>query len=125
MTNFDRILSEARELLTEEERLKLSLELVPDERDPKVEAAWIAESHRGTKSGRQDASKRSPLPKLSSKCSADEDDAPERSAHRAGVNFTQATPTGRGRTSQKHQTQSIRDFHANSVTKPLQDLLPN
>lgn len=58
MTNFDRILSEARELLTEEERFRLTLELVPDERDPKVEAAWIVESHRRHaewKSGRVEA----------------------------------------------------------------------
>lgn len=33
MTNFDRILSDARELLTEAERRRLSLELVPVEED--------------------------------------------------------------------------------------------
>jgi hypothetical protein len=48
MTNFDRILSEARELLTEEERLRLTLELVPDEdaTDPKIDEVWRAEVHR-------------------------------------------------------------------------------
>lgn len=48
MTNYDRILSEARELLTEEERRKLSLELVPDDGDidPEIEAAWMAEAKR-------------------------------------------------------------------------------
>lgn len=48
MTNYDRILSEARELLSEEERRKLSLELVPDEGalDPEIEAAWMEEAKR-------------------------------------------------------------------------------
>lgn len=48
MTNYARILSEARELLTEEERRKLSLELVPDERsvDPEIEMAWMSEAKR-------------------------------------------------------------------------------
>lgn len=48
MTNFDRILAEARELLTEEERRRLSLELVPDEGalDPGIEAAWMEEEKR-------------------------------------------------------------------------------
>jgi hypothetical protein len=48
MSNYARILSEARELLTEEERRKLSLELVPDERgvDPEIEMAWMAEAKR-------------------------------------------------------------------------------
>lgn len=48
MTNYDRILSEARELLTEAERRKLSLELVPEESDidPEIEAAWMAETKR-------------------------------------------------------------------------------
>ena len=43
MTNFDRILAEARELLTEEERLKLSDRLIVDEPDPAVEEAWMQE----------------------------------------------------------------------------------
>lgn len=48
MTNYDRILSEARELLTEEERRKLSLELAPEEGalDPEIEAAWMEEAKR-------------------------------------------------------------------------------
>lgn len=33
MTNFDRILSEARELLTDEEQLKLCVALVPEMKD--------------------------------------------------------------------------------------------
>lgn len=45
---FDRILAEARTLLTEEERLRLTLELVPEQgaTDPEVDAAWRAEVHR-------------------------------------------------------------------------------
>jgi len=48
MTNYDSILSEARQLLTEEERRKLSFELVPDESDidPKIDEMWQAEVHR-------------------------------------------------------------------------------
>lgn len=44
MTNYDRILSEARELLTEEERRKLYLALAPEAGD--VETAWLEEAHR-------------------------------------------------------------------------------
>jgi hypothetical protein len=48
MSNYARILSEALELLTEEERRKLSLELVPDESDvdPAIDEMWQAEVHR-------------------------------------------------------------------------------
>ncbi len=48
MTSYERILSEARQLLTEEERRRLSLELVPERGivDPAIEAAWLAEARR-------------------------------------------------------------------------------
>ena len=50
MTNFDRILSEARELLTEEERRKLAMDLAPLQKDPELEASLtrgIAEMRAG------------------------------------------------------------------------------
>jgi len=48
MTNFDRILSEAKELLSEAEQRRLSFALVPDEdeTDPKIDDAWREEVHR-------------------------------------------------------------------------------
>ena len=48
MTNFDRILSEARELLTDDERRKLYLALAPEVEapDPEIEAAWLKVAER-------------------------------------------------------------------------------
>jgi putative addiction module component (TIGR02574 family) len=48
MTNFDRILAEAKALLTEEEQRRLSLALAPDETNDQdeIEAAWMNEARR-------------------------------------------------------------------------------
>lgn len=48
MTHFDRILSEAKELLSEAEQRRLSFALLPeeDETDPKIDDAWREEVHR-------------------------------------------------------------------------------
>lgn len=51
MTNYDRILSEARELLTEDERRKLAMDLAPPQRDPEL-AASLARGIADLRAGR-------------------------------------------------------------------------
>ena len=48
MKHYERILAEARELLTEDELLRLSAELISDldQTDPKIDDAWRAEVNR-------------------------------------------------------------------------------
>lgn len=58
MTNFDRILSEARELLNDDEQVRLSECLLVGKPDPAVEEAWMTETfHRRAewKAGRMKA----------------------------------------------------------------------
>jgi putative addiction module component (TIGR02574 family) len=58
MTNVDRILAEAKGLLTEEERLELSNRLLEDESASAVEQAWLKEVQRRRaewKAGRMNA----------------------------------------------------------------------
>ena len=51
MTNYDRILAEARELLTEEERFKLSMDLAPRQVAPELEKS-LARGVADMKAGR-------------------------------------------------------------------------
>jgi hypothetical protein len=51
MTNYDRILAEARELLTEEERFKLSMDLAPRQVDLELEES-LARGIADMKAGR-------------------------------------------------------------------------
>jgi putative addiction module component (TIGR02574 family) len=46
MTNFDRILAEARQLLSEDEQVRLSECLLEGKADPAVEEAWMQETLR-------------------------------------------------------------------------------